>query len=525
MSPRFPTFARSRLGVALLSLAWLALLAWPRPLMLPDEGRYVGVAWEMMRTGDWLVPTLNGLPYFHKPPLFYWITAASMSVFGLGDWAARAAPLLGAWAGAMAIFLFVQRWWGRRAATLALVVLLTQPLFYIGGQFANLDMLVAGCITVTVLLLAHAALLMGQGTPYRKPLLGAYVAAALGVLAKGLIGFVLPALVIAAWLLACRRPRALLRLISAPGVALFLLIAAPWFIAMQLRFAGFLDYFFVVQHFKRFAAGGFNNVQPFWFYPAVLLLFTLPWLPWIRPQLERGRLADPVRGEVRTLMALWVVVIVAFFSMPASKLLGYVLPAVPPLAVLLADGVETWLARSPGAGRRWRASAGVSVAICLVVVGTFSIRAPKSSKDIGASLHQLRQDSEPVFMLDDYYFDLPLYARLRRPVASVVDWADPEIRRHDGWRKELADAGDFAPERAEGALMSPATLGSALCAQPVSWVVGPESATARYPVLAHAEVVRRSATATLWRVSRDAPAVNRLLNCPGTPSTGSTATS
>jgi len=149
VNPSMKALARSRAGIALLSFAWLALLAWPRPLMLPDEGRYVGVAWEMMRSGDWLVPTLNGLPYFHKPPLFYWVTAAAMSVFGPGDWAARTAPLLGAWAGAMAVFLFVRRWWGESTARLTLVVLLAQPLFYIGGQFANLDMLVAGCITWT----------------------------------------------------------------------------------------------------------------------------------------------------------------------------------------------------------------------------------------------------------------------------------------------------------------------------------------------------------------------------------------
>lgn len=519
------TFARGRVGVALLSLAWLALLAWPRPLMLPDEGRYVGVAWEMMRSGDWLVPTLNGLPYFHKPPLFYWITAASMTLFGPGDWAARAAPLLGAWAGAMAVFLFVRRWWGERPARLSLLVLLAQPLFYIGGQFANLDMLVAGCISVTIVLLAHADLLSQEGLAYRAPLLGAYAAAALGMLAKGLIGFVLPALVIGGWLVVRRRWRTLAGLVSMPGLALFVIIAAPWFIAMQAHFAGFLDYFFVVQHFKRFAAGGFNNVQPFWFYPAVLLLFTLPWLPWMRPHVDRGRLVDPVRGEVRVLMWLWLAVIVGFFSLPASKLLGYVLPAVPPLAVLLADGLETWLARSPRSGRRWVFSAGVSVALSLVTTIALSVHAPKSTKDVGAALRSLRKGGEPVFMLDNYYFDLPLYARLPQPAATVLDWSDPEIHRRDTWRKELADAGEFAPSRARGALVPPALLGTALCTQPVTWVVGPADAATRYPVLADAEIVRQGVNATLWRVNRDAPQLTQRLNCPGTPSTGSAATS
>lgn len=525
MSAPLRTFARSHVGVALLTLAWLALLAWPRPLMLPDEGRYVGVAWEMMRSGDWLVPTLNGLPYFHKPPLFYWITAASMTVFGPGDWAARAAPLLGAWAGAMAVFLFMRRWWGERPARLSLLVLLAQPLFYIGGQFANLDMLVAGCITVTIVLLAHAALLSQDGLAYRAPLLGAYAAAALGMLAKGLIGFVLPTLVIGGWLVVRRRWRTMVGLVSVPGVVLFLIIAAPWFIAMQAHFAGFLDYFFVVQHFKRFAAGGFNNVQPFWFYPAVLLLFTLPWLPWMRPHFERGRLVDPARGDVRTLMLLWLAVIVAFFSLPASKLLGYVLPAVPPVAVLLADGLEAWEARSPRTARRWIVSAGATVTLSLGAIVVLAARPPHSTKDIGAALRAQRHGGEPVYMLENYYFDLPLYARLLEPAATVLDWAAPDVHHRDTWRKELADAGEFAPARAQRVLLQPALLGPALCAQTMSWVVGPADAATRYPVLADAEIVRQGVNATLWRVNRDAPQLTQRLNCPGTPSTGSAATS
>jgi len=93
---------------ALLGL-WLAATAWLRPLTLPDEGRYVGVAWEMLRSGDWLTPTLNGLPFFHKPPLFYWLTAGSMALFGAHEAAARVAPWLGAWGGGLALYLFLRR--------------------------------------------------------------------------------------------------------------------------------------------------------------------------------------------------------------------------------------------------------------------------------------------------------------------------------------------------------------------------------------------------------------------------------
>src|SRR5260370_33692170 len=126
--------------MALLVLAWLAATAWARPLMLPDEGRYVAAAWEMLHSGQWLTPTLDGLPFFHKPPLFYWITAASLKLFGMGELAARAAPILGATLRALALYAFTQRWLGRALARRLLLVLAGPPLFLAGGQSPHLSM-------------------------------------------------------------------------------------------------------------------------------------------------------------------------------------------------------------------------------------------------------------------------------------------------------------------------------------------------------------------------------------------------
>lgn len=346
--------------LAVATLVWLGLTSWARPLMLPDGGRYVGVAWEMVATGEWLTPRLDGLPYFHKPPLFYWITAAALSVFGPVEWAARVAPLLGAWICAMAIYLFLRRWADMRLARLSLLLLLVQPLLYIGAQFANLDMLVAGCITAAIVLLAHAALSVEAGLPHRGALLGAYAFAALGILAKGLIGAVIPALVILPWLALRGRLRLIAPLCWLPAWLLFLAIAAPWFVAMELRFPGFLDYFFVVQHFGRYTASGFSNANPGWFFPAVLLLFFLPWLPWLFKFFARGNTLAALRSPVSMLMALWVLMVVLFFSLPQSKLVGYVLPAVAPLVVLCAMGYAStarpgsWSRRGWGPPSCWR---------------------------------------------------------------------------------------------------------------------------------------------------------------------------
>lgn len=509
--------ARDTWRIALLALLWLALLAWARPLMLPDEGRYVGVAWWMQQSGDWTLPTLDGLPYFHKPPLFYWITGLALRLFGVREWAARAASLLAACGGGMALFCLLRRWWGARVAALALVALLAQPFWYLGGQFANLDMLVAGCITATIVLLAHAALLAERGMAHRRALLAAYAMAALGVLAKGLIGFVLPAAVITLWLLAGRRWRTLLRLPSVFGAGVFLAIAAPWFIAMQARFPDFLHYFFVVQHFQRFATGGFNNVQPFWFYPVALALVTLPWLPWLRPQFEKGRLADAARGDLRLLCWVWLVVIVGFFSLPSSKLLGYILPAVPPLAALLADGIDTWRGRGT---RGWRWSAALSVALAMLAVAVLARHTPHSSKPLARVLHAQRHADAPVYVLDEDFFDLPVYAQLARPVVYVQPWDNPDLRHHDNWRKELLDAGGFAPTRASQLLLPPSRFPAALCAQSEAWAVGPQGARADYPFLASATQMASTREAVLWWLDMRQPQLRRALGCRGTPTAG-----
>jgi 4-amino-4-deoxy-L-arabinose transferase-like glycosyltransferase len=140
------TLARTLVLLAL----WLLVTGWLRPLLLPDEGRYAEVAREMLR-GDGLVPTLLGLPFFHKPPLMYWLDIAGMQLFGVHAFAARIAPGLGAWLMGAALFLDLRRRVGPREALIALGVMATTPFFFIGGQYANHDMLVAGLITVAIL--------------------------------------------------------------------------------------------------------------------------------------------------------------------------------------------------------------------------------------------------------------------------------------------------------------------------------------------------------------------------------------
>jgi 4-amino-4-deoxy-L-arabinose transferase-like glycosyltransferase len=505
-------------GAPLLGLAlfvWFAATAWLRPLTLPDEGRYVGVAWEMLRSGHWAVPTLDGMPFFHKPPLFYWISAGAMQLFGVHPWAARMPSLLGATLAAFSLYLLARRWGGERTARGAALVLATQPFFYVGGQFANLDMLVAGCITATVAMGAHAALLAAHGQPHRRAIVAAYALAAVGMLAKGLIGGVLPAGVLLAWLLAARRPRLIWSLVSLPGLAVFAVVMLPWFVAMQQRYPGFFDYFVIYHHFQRYSQGGFNNPHPFWFYVPVIVVLALPWTLALPAAVRRRE--PPAQGvpSLPQLMWCWFAVVLLFFSIPKSKLVGYVLPALPPLAWLLASALSSSAPVPSRLSRRAGTLAAIAALVCVGFVVGAAFAHLRSAKPLGLALREQRAPGEPVISLRRYDYDLPFYARLDAAPQVLDDWLDPAIPKHDDWRKELYDAAQFDPAVGVRQLIGAEALPALVCAQARSWIIGPPEAVKAEPLFGGAVEMARGRDATLFKLERDA------LRCARTPSGGS----
>ena len=290
---------------------------------------------------------------------------------------------------------------------------------------------------------------------------------------------------------------------------------------MRERFPDFLHYFFVVQHFSRFAQSGFNNVQPAWFFPAVLALLGLPWIAWLLRRRPRGEAAGPEAADaaqVRLLMWVWLAAIVVFFSLPASKLVGYVLPAAPPLAYLIA---ERWLAlqRAGRTGRLARSTGPVAAALCVaVVVGTLFVP-QKSSRGLASALAP--HASEPIAFAHNYFFDLPFYAGLREPVAVIEQWDDVALTRGDNWRRELLDAGGFAGGR-QSPLVLPSVLQQANCPGARSWVVGHQDLAQRYPMLTAARRAATSGPNVVWEVRDWVPVASR---CAGTPSANSERTS
>ncbi|HEY9109581.1 MAG TPA: phospholipid carrier-dependent glycosyltransferase [Roseateles sp.] len=438
---------------------WLLATTWLRPLMLPDEGRYAEVAREML-LGDGGMPTLHGLPFFHKPPLMYWVDVAAMQVLGVNAFAARMAPALGGWLMGAALYMDLCRRIDPRRAALVLGVLATTPFFYLGAQYANHDMPVAGLITAAIVFARRAADEAGRARLHWA--VAAWCAMALAVLAKGLIGVVLPALVVGPWLLAQRRWRDVLLMLHPLAMLCFAVLAVPWFAAMQWRYPAFLDYFFLEQHVRRFAQIGFNNQQPFWFFMPVLLPLTLPWSAWL---LRRWPRRTPLDAPTTALYAWWVVAVVGFFSLPSSKLVGYVLPAVAPFVALLGLVV--------GAGRAWRRVMPAAALACIATVLGLAWAAPKSNRDVGQALAQRMKPGDRVVFVDSPYFDAPFYAGMTQPAFVLSDWTDPDIPRHDDWRKELFDAARFAAAAEARRLWPTARAADLLCHAGTVWFVAP----------------------------------------------------
>jgi len=492
------------LGVIIL---WLGGAAVWRPLALPDEGRYVGIAWEMLTSGDWLVPHLDGLPYFHKPPLFYWLTAASLNACGPQLLCSRVAPLLSAIMMTIALFRFLSHYLNKKTAVIACAVLLTQPFFFAGAQFANLDMLVACMISLTILSAAEFVWSIEKERPAEYHLILTMLFAVCGILAKGLIGIVLPAAVVFCWLLASRRLAYLKHFFWWPAVVLFLLLVSPWFWLMESQFKGFLHYFFMHHHFQRFTGSNFNNQEPFWFYLPALLLLTLPSSLWLLRFRRRDlQLWTPMQRDVGLLMLCWIGFILLFFSIPVSKPLGYIMPVLPALATLTA--LLMMQARQDIAFKRrslWLTLL-VSMVACVIVMMTLIQHAKKvASYQLTMQVRALAKPDDQLVMLGKYQFDLPFYLHLSKPAWIVADWqAAAQEVLDDSWEKELLEAKRFNPQVAASNLLSEPQLAQQICrlqANQSLWVVGDPGSATHLPLLADIRPQAKVRDHYLWRIS------------------------
>jgi hypothetical protein len=222
-------------------------------------------------------------------------------------------------------------------------------------------------------------------------------------------------------------------------------------------------------------------------------------------------------------MWLWLAVVTLFFSIPQSKIIGYVLPTTVPLAFLIGDRMSLGWADSPRVRRLWRVCAAVAIAACVAAVLAGAAFPGKSLRGLARTLAQQAQPGEPVVFLYDYYFDVPFYARLSAPVRVVEDWSDPKVIQSDNWSKELLDAQRFASRPAARVLLSPAELSDTICHATTTWVVGYYTKVLFEPALAHATQIARNGETVLWRVPGRSGAPVSAASCPEMPSANSTS--
>jgi 4-amino-4-deoxy-L-arabinose transferase-like glycosyltransferase len=323
---------------------WLAILPL-RPLFNPDEGRYAEIPREMLAGGDWVVPHLDGFAYLEKPPLQYWATAISFELFGTGVFAARLYTALTA-LGALAVTWWVaRRLWSVGAAWRAAAVLASLALFPVIGQLLSLDMSLTFYMTVSLggFLLAQAC----APRAARGAMLIAWAAAAGGVLTKGLVAAAIPAAVLVLYSLVARDWSPWRRLHLRLGLPLFLAICVPWFWLAARRLPDFLEFFFVHEHFARYLTNVADREQAWWFFGPVFLAGSLPWtLAGLRTLATGWRQrAAPGTFDAQLFLWIWVVFVLAFFSLSDSKLIPYVLPAMPALALLIGGSPLSVLRR------------------------------------------------------------------------------------------------------------------------------------------------------------------------------------
>lgn len=325
----------------LLTLLLALLFGWglgQRALWHPDEGRYVEIPREMTVSGDYVTPRLNGVKYFEKPVLFYWLQAGAIRTFGLNEWTMRLWPAAFALIGCLAVYVAGRKLYDRRTGLIATAALATAPLYYFLGRAITLDMALSALLTVALL-----AFLLGTREPpgraRRHYFWTFYACAALATLTKGLIGTVIPALVIGAWILILNEWRLLKSIYLPSGLALFLLIVVPWHIAAARANPEFAQFYFIHEHFQRYLTKVHDRYQPAWFFIPVLLAGFYPWTAYLAQAVAKSwPVSWRARHENREglFLLLWAGLVFAFFSFSDSKLVPYILPILPPLALLVA---------------------------------------------------------------------------------------------------------------------------------------------------------------------------------------------
>jgi 4-amino-4-deoxy-L-arabinose transferase-like glycosyltransferase len=306
-----------------------------------DEGFYAESSREMVASGDWVTPHYNYEPRFQKPILYYWLTSATYLVTGASEFGARF------WAAMAGVGLVLvtaaagRRWYDETTGLLAGAIVATNFGYFSIGRMALPDLPLTFCITLAIWA-ALVSTLEQERSPRQFVVLAA-LGLGLGFLMKGPVGLIIPAIVIVPVLMLERRSIGLNPADIVLGFLIMIAVAMPWYLLMWTRHGNdYLQSFFVGDNLERFATSRFNDPRPWWFYLPVVAGGLLPWTPlalvWLGPitQFLRGRRAV---GTIDLRLLMWALLPLIFYSISVGKQPRYVLPVLPPLALLLASSI------------------------------------------------------------------------------------------------------------------------------------------------------------------------------------------
>lgn len=360
------TYKKKKLMVfaiaAMILMVYFVPLGW-HGLLEPDEGRYSEIPREMVETGDFVTPRLNYVKYFEKPVLLYWMNAASFMAFGENEFAARFPTALSGILGALITSLLCASVFGKRAGAIAGAVTSLSLLYFAIGTITLTDMPLSLFLTAAV-----SAFYYGHIKNDRRWFLVFYASVALGLLTKGLVAIVLPGGIIFWYIIFTKKWRLILDALYLPGIALFSVIAFPWFYMVSKENPDFLYFFFVREHFLRYATKIHSRYEPFWFFIPMIPVGLMPWTGFFFSLFSRESIlrspADKKMKDANIYLLSWFTVIFVFFSFSSSKLIPYIVPCFPPLAMLIAADIDRMIER-----RKWH---GKALIFSIVSGGLFS---------------------------------------------------------------------------------------------------------------------------------------------------------
>jgi 4-amino-4-deoxy-L-arabinose transferase-like glycosyltransferase len=323
--------------LVVFTLLWFANLDYRR-LVHPDEGRYAEIPREMVVSGDWVTPRLDGIKYFEKPALQYWLTAAAYEAFGVHHWTARLWPALAGWLGVLFIAYVGLRLGGPTLGLYSAAALGGCLWYVVNAHILTLDAGVTLWMSVGLGSLFIAQRAGATAAERRGWMLGSWAALALATLSKGLIGIVLPGTALVVYTLLARDWALWRRLHFVSGLVVYFALAAPWFVIVSLRNPEFFDFFFIHEHFTRFLTTEHRRVGAWWYFFPILVVGILPWLTvflWTARRMWTKALIEPNGFSWPRFALVWSAVIFVFFSASESKLPSYILPMFPALALLV----------------------------------------------------------------------------------------------------------------------------------------------------------------------------------------------